>query len=368
MTPVKDSGMSRVRTGYERILPYQSSSLYAGIAKDNGVVKDIDYTTKMVKVVYNDGSVDTFSFGSSYTDISDMYIAHNVTLAVSVGDKVKPNDVICYNSDFFKYDHGAKQIDMVHGTMATVALLEEDGTLEDSCCISQELSKRLSTELVTTRAVILNSSSVIHSSVGVGSEVTATDYLIVFEDGEGMDIFDKYDDDTRYLLSKMNRKTPKAKYGGTIVKIDAYYSCDINTTHPTLKKIITPIVKSKKERVEYSKDSRQKEMYIESTPLPVGTKFKGVEFGTDTVLLLFYIKRLVPHEGGDKLVVANQLKSTTMSVYSHTPVSESGKPIDVVFSSDRIAARVVLSPYYMGVADKLLEKIEDDICDMYFDE
>jgi hypothetical protein len=368
MPPVKDSGLCRLRTGYERILPYQCSSLYVGIAKRNGIVQDIDYTTKMVKVVYDDNTIDVFSFGSKYTDVNDMYVAHNIVLAVSVGDKVKPNDVICYNKDFFKYDSHSRQLDMIHGTMATVALLEEDGTLEDSCCISQELSNRLSTELVTTRAVILNSNSIVHSSVEVGNEVLATDYLIVFEDGEGMEIFDKYDEDTRYLLSKINRKTPKAKYTGTIVKIDAYYSCDINSMHPTLKKIIAPIVKNKKALSEYSKDSRQKNIYNESKPLPVGTKFKGVEFGEDTILLLYYIKRLVPHEGGDKLVIANQLKSTTMSVYPYTPVSESGRPIDVVFSSDRIAARVVLSPYYMGIVDRLLEKIEDDICDMYFDE
>lgn len=367
MMPVKDSGLCRVRTGYERILPYQCGSLYSAIAKQDGIVSDIDYTTKMVKVTYQDGTSEVFSFGSIYTDLSDMYISHNITLAVSVGDKLKANDVVCYNEDYFKYDPYSKQIDMIHGTMVTVALLEEDCTSEDSCGISDELSQRLSTELVTARAVILNSSSIIHSCVNVGDEVINTDYLVVYEPSEGLDIFDKYDETTRSLLSKTNRKTPKAKYNGTIAKLDVYYSCDIESMHNTLKKIVTPIVKMKKKQVEYSADSRQKDVYFESQALPVGTKFKGVEFGEDTVLLLFYIKRLVPHEGGDKLVLANQLKSTTMSVYSYTPMSESGRPIDVVFSSDRIAARVVLSPYYMSIFDRVLEKLEDDICDMYFD-
>ena len=366
MVPVKDSGLSRVRTGYERILPYQSSSLYVGKAKSDGVVKDIDYENKMVKVEYTDGSVDVFSFGEIYTDISDTYITHKLTLTVSVGDKVKANDIICHNENFFKYDKYSNQLDMVHGTMATVALLEEDGTLEDSCCISNELSDRLTTDSVSVRSVILNSTSVVHSCASVGDNVINTDYLIVFEDGGGMEIFDKYDDDTQHLLSKINRKTPKAKYNGVISKIDVYYSCDISTVHPTLKKIVTPIIKSKNSKVDYSSDSRQKDVYYNSTPLPVGTKFKGVEFGEDTVLLLFYVKRNVLHEDGDKLVIANQLKSTTMAVYPYTPISESGRPVDVVFSSDRIAARVVLSPYFMGITDRLLEKLEDDICDIYF--
>ena len=222
---------------------------------------------------------------------------------------------------------------MVHGTNANVLLMEADSTLEDSSSLTEEFGKKLATNLVTSRSVMLSSNMILHSSVKVGDTVKNTDYLAIFEESGGLEIFDKYDDETQELLSKLNRKTPKAKYTGTIVDIDIYYSCDLETVHDSVKSVILPLIKSKKDKAKFASESRQKTRYTMPAALPVGTKYKGVEFGEDTILLVYYISHEVDHVTGDKLVIGNQLKSTTMGVMKVPPVTESGVQIDCIFSS-----------------------------------
>ena len=60
--------VSRVRTGYEKIIPYRSTEAFACPAKHDGEIVDINDKYKVVTVKYKDGSSDMFSISEEYTE------------------------------------------------------------------------------------------------------------------------------------------------------------------------------------------------------------------------------------------------------------------------------------------------------------
>lgn len=364
--PTEHMDVYRVRTGYERVVAHRVTKSFAGIAQGKGKVTRIDENAKLVEVTYTDGKVDLFKFGDQIVEAESIGIMQRIEVAVQVGQPVEKGDVITYNSSFFKQDPVTKQLDLSIGVTANVAFIECDMTNEDSFQISKECAEKMAIAPVNSRDIVLSTKALIHSSVDIGEEVTPSSPLMIFENEALTDTPADEDPEILALLSDVNRSTPKAKHSGKVVRIDAYFGCPIDQMSPTVAKLVRKCISSKVQTYKLAKETGNESEFQPVTPIQPGNKFHGVMFDEDTLLLVYHIQERIPHGVGDKLVVANQLKCTCASVFENRPVSESGVPIDLIFSQKAQNNRICVSPIQMGIISRIMEQTEKDVVAEYF--
>ena len=369
-TPTVQTDRNRVRTGYERVVAHRCSKIFAGISEQDGTVTTIDEKTKLVTVEYKDGSRAVFPYGERYVPFQGFFATHRLENIVKVGQKLKKGDVVTYNKGFFNLDKRSKQLDMTTGVMANVALIEMDVNLEDALLISQRLAEKLSIEPTNTRSVILKKNSLVYKCVKVGDHVGTLDHLMIFEEdpGLGETIFDTVSEETQNLLGELNRRIPEAKYGGEIVKIEAHYGCPISEMHESLAAIVKNAIAEQNRAAKLTTGTEDEEDYPPNEVLPEGLKYNGVQYDSDTVVLTFYIRETEGTKVGDKVVLSNQLKATISSVSQRPLYAEDGTELDVLFSNDSVSRRITLSQNFMGVLNRILPKMEQDVIDMYFND
>lgn len=367
MVPTKHVQKCRVRTGYERTLAHMVNRDYAGTAEKDGKITGIDEESRMIEVTYSDGTKDLFEYGEKYTEISGFCISQNLVPVVSVGQKVSKDDLITYNSGFFTYDKYSKQADFSIGNLANVAMMEIDVANEDSTEISTRLSDKLTMYPTNMRVVTLPKNAVIYQSKKIGDHVLNTDELLIYEEAEidGAVKLQSDDIEAMRLLGEMNRRTPHAKFNGEIVRIDAFYGCDVSEMTDSLATIVKDAIRVTNRRNKISKGTECEFEYPESTKMTDGSKYKGVSFDENTVCLIYYIKETIPHGRGDKLVIGNQMKCTVAGVFPRPIHTESGTEVDLFFSANCAAKRIVLSPIFHGIISRCVEKIEQDAVELY---
>ena len=66
------------------------------------------------------------------------------------------------------------------------------------------------------------------------------------------------------------------------------------------------------------------------------------------------------------LCLSLQLKHTISSIMPMPQYTGDGEEIDVVFSADALGRRIVLSPTYIGILNRILSKLESDCIKLYF--
>lgn len=368
LVPVECYEKMRVCTGYERVLAHRCGRNFAGVAKQKGKITNVDERARLVEVTYANGDTEVFPFGSEYITFDSMELESRLECNVKVGQVVDKGDIITYNRDYFKMDKTTGQVDMSIGVKSNVVFMEMDTTLEDGVEISDRLATKLTMSPINLKVVSLSGKSLIHMCRSIGDVVAPTDDLMIFEEDPTATGSFNVDEDTLLMLSELNRRTPSAGHAGTIVKIDAYYSCDPEVMHPTVKELVKHAVEERNRRYRMTRNSANENDYPPSTMIAPGSKYKGVTFSEDTVMFVFHIQEHIKHGVGDKLVVCNQLKCTCGGIFAKPVYSESGVEIDAFFSMLSTNKRIVLSPFMHGITSRILEKLEDDICLEYFGE
>lgn len=309
--------------------------------------------------------VDLFQFGPHYTNVSGSYLQQELVVNVTQGDAFKRGDVLAYNAGFFSPDPDSKQVNWNHGVMADVALIEMGATLEDSCMITKELGARLRMSPAHVRQIEITANTAVHAIVSVGDHVETTDQLCVIEEGD-IEALSGDDAATLSFLSNLNRKVMRAKYHGSIAEINLYYSCAPDTLHPTLIKLIKTLDRAKQRYAAAAQHTLKEEHYLTSRQVAPGTKYHGVVFENDTVVLLITISEDISAGIGDKICYGLQAKSVIGEVMERAPSSESGVAIGSIFSCSSIARRILSSPYLIGIGNRVLEKMEDQVTSTYF--
>ena len=363
MMPTKQVDQSRVRTGYERLLGHQVSRDYVGVASQDGIVTVVDEEAGMVEVKYKDGNRDVFRIGHTYNEFENFEVDEHLIPVVKLGQKVKKNDIICYNRGFFNYDPITGQTDFSIGIRANVALMETDQTLEDSVAISKRLSDAMTLYPIQTKYITLNRKSLVMDAKSVGEHVKVNDFLMVFDedpiDGQE-EAMSNVDATTVAMLGELSRRTPRAGYEGKIINIDAYTGCKVSEMSPSVAKLFKKAIATKQARANIAKGSVRDTEFVPSTIIPEGSKYKGVTFDKDTVVFVYRIQEALPQDKGDKMVVANQLKCTVAGVFTKPTMTAGGEEIDVIFSPCGICRRVCMSPFITGVLSKTMEKVQDE--------
>ena len=364
--PVDTQRSFRIRTGYERVVAQRAGDLYAVSAKMDGEVIDIDEKAGLFKVRYADGSIEVYTFGEEYGICADIVTTQKQELLVKVGQKFKKDEILCYNPQFFEKDPYSNQVDWKLGTPAKVALIEIAGTYEDSSTISSSFASKIDIQPVEIRDINLTTNNYIHKFAKLNDIVDINDPLLVFENEQVSDMtgYASSDNEALEYLVKLNRKTPKAKFAGKIVNIEVFSGCPYEELNESFKAIFMEANKKKMRRAKFAKDTNDFLLYPPVTVIPEGSKFKGVMFTKETVMIRYYIQETVAADVGSKIVVDSSMKSIISDILEEPAVTESGTEVDVIFSCSSISNRIVCSPLIEGISESVMEELEKQIVNM----
>lgn len=370
MIPTNAVEKSRVRTGYERVIAQYCGRKFAGVAEQPGEVTNIDKKAQLIEVTYKDGTIDVFNYGEKYSEHEGVNVTSNLECNVTVGQKLKKGDIVMYDRNFFTYDKKSGQVDFAIGVNGTVAMMETDTTLEDATSISSEFAERIGITPTNTRVVSIKRNSLVHYAAKVGDVVKHTSNLLIFEEDAtltGGALF-KGNDETLALLGDLNKRTPTAKFSGKITKIEAYYGGPIEKMHPSVQALVNSALADTIRKNRFAKGTLAQSEFAPPAALPVGSKFKGVPIFEDTVIFVYYIQETQNARVGDKVVFGNQLKCTVADVNEHPQYTESGRKIDALFSPDAAGRRICMSPMLTGISNRIMEQLEQNIVDYYFED
>lgn len=351
--PVEDMRAPYILTGYEAIIPVKASNKF--IEKAEGSGKVLAVSEKEVVVEYEKSGLKKYKPREWTTkELSGACYTHKLVPNVKAGQKVKKDDTILYDEMFFEpamFD--PSRVIYRQGNMVNVALSEEALTDEDSGMISSRLSNVFGTTVTKVKSMVVNCKDNVMNIVKVGDklEPTSSLYSIVDETVNTKDL----DERALSILQSIKNVTPKAKVKGVVSKIDFRYNCNVEDLSSTLKSLITANDKRLKDETGYT-GQVDSSYSIQGKPLMEGD-----------VEIKIYIQVKDSMGMGDKGILSNQLKFTVGQVLDYKIEGSIDKrEVDLLFSYRAISARIVTSCLTIGTTSSLLNKIEEDICDMYF--
>lgn len=349
--------VSPLRTGGEQVISHRTDDMFAATARMDGTV--VNVTDRAILVEYKDGSSQSIQIGRRFGTISGAMLPHQIVANVKAGQKVSEGDCIAYNSHYFALDPiSPKQVNLKLGVLAKTMIMDNSDTLEDSSAISATLAEKLGTQITYVRDIVLTFDQSIHALVSKGQTVASDDALCIIEDAVTAQnqLFDEDSLDTLRLISA---NTPRAKHKGLVERIEVFYNGEMESMSPSLQEAAA---ESNRERKRLARDTNQH--YI-SGQVDEGMRIDGNPLMFQHAVIRVYITSQVGCESGDKFVFGNQLKTIMRRVLDGTHETESGTPIDAIFSYASINNRIVDSPQIMGTTNTLLKMISKKMYDAY---
>lgn len=308
------------------------------------------------------GEIDVVRFGDEFSSVSGSYLKQTTVLNVVEGQRIKRGDIIAYNSGFFKPILGTSQVAWKHGVEANIALIETSDTLEDGCIISKAYGNRMTMSPAHMRSIDVDKDAVITDLVSVGSHVETSDPLCTITEGDlaamtmGSEV-----EDADYAFFKNFKDQKSADYHGVVARIDVYYACPFESLSESLQEIVLKTSKHHKD-IRKAMDGTAKEgTYHPPGEVPVGLKYHGIDFQAGVVLIEFIITETIPTGQGDKLCIMSANKTIVSTVVDNTPYTASGIPLDIIYATTSIYNRIVNSPIIVGMANRVLQKLEKDL-------
>ena len=362
--PTKNQSPTRLRTGYELVVPYKTSSTFAGKARQDGKVTKVDDKLKLVTVTYQDGTADVFEYGELRADAPGMGLSHDIKAMpdIKVGKKIKAGDLITYHGDFFSLDPTNNQLSWNHGVPAKVALMAKDVTLEDSCMITKELANQLKMDSVYARPIQVTTDMVVDEFVEVGAKVKYDSPLIRLQYESTADIIGEVDE----LFDDLRQVEYRSKHEGEVVDIQVFHVLD--ELNPSLTKFINKVTYQQRRKANATKGTRKAEKYKTVNKVEAGTRIKGVQLGESDLLVVFHIKSSVSCGQGDKIIFDGSLKTVIGKVSDDPIETDEGEPVHAVFGASGAFNRIILSPFIAGISEAVMKHAEKEVVKMYFED
>ena len=351
------------RSLYDTKLAKRASNTFAALARVDGTVESVDEFG--IVVVGKDGKRRHVALGRSYGSSGGLHVPHDVVTNLKVGDKVKVGDAIAYNPAFFEPDPmNPKALVQKFGKLVKVALMEHRFTYEDSTAISREVAGEVKTKISKQIEQMVDFDQAIHRVVKVGQFVNVDDPLCYIEENVTADT-EMFDEDSIDILGALSSLSPRTSVQGVVDKITVYYNGDKEDMSDSLRKLAnmsdSVIVKELK--------AKGKKPY---TGMDDGSlTFGGQPLPVDKAMIIFTITTENSLTSGDKLVYGSQLKCTIAHVFDEAPriVNDDGslgEKLGGVFSGKSVNARIVGSPYEMGMCNSLCLHIGKQGAETYF--
>lgn len=333
-----------VRTGYERVLAYRQDDMYATVARQPGKV--IVKTNKIIIVEYADGTKQEIEIGLRYGEWSGKTMPHKLVTDLKVGSEFAEGTPIAWGENFFVKDSLTGGLIYKPGVLARVVLIDDEDTWEDSSAIHTNFAKKLVTERVDKRDIVVESAQEIRNLLQVGATVNSESILCtIFNPSEGSkDIFSQ---DSLDSLRDFTSNSPHAKANGVITDIEVFYTGQVEDMSETLQ----DIVEASNARL-YKLNKALKKPALDGR-VDVGTRFSGTVMNMDMVLIRIRILTSEEMDMGSKIVICHQMKSVVGRKITDRLETEHGEPIDVKFSNTSFSNRIVDSGNQVGTTSVL---------------
>jgi len=343
----------------ERVIASRMTPEFASVAKGSGEITEI--SDHHLVVTYTGGLVNRFPLGLVHTSAEGSTYPNTLKSGLKLGDKVEKDDVLTYNVGFFKESPlDPRRIDYMNGCVGRVALREATYTVEDSSSLSVSFAQRMTTTVSKPRPILVDFREGIHELVKLGDKVDLDTILCTIQGAVSSDA-GLYDDATRDTLARWAAMTPRAKSVGVVAKIDVIYNGDIDDMSETLQ-----VIASEAER-ERKRSARRLGVEYKTGRVPRQVRTDGYNLEQDQALILVYITTPVAMGIGDKLVIANQMKSTVGEILFGDNRTLEGEPIDLIFGAKSCVDRIVTSPFTIGTTNTVLRFIGEEAFKMYFE-
>jgi len=338
-----------VRTGYEPIIAKRMGGMFGYSAPEDGKV--VSVSDKALVVELASGKVIHVALGRQYGRSEGSTYPHDVISTLKPGNKFTRSQVIAYNPAFFEPDVlDPSTITWKSGIATTTAFMEVSQTFEDSSAISKALSEKLAASTTKVKSYTVEFNQAIRNMVKANTAVEPMDVLLIIEDAVTNEA-GLFDDDTLQTLQKLSNHAPRAKVRGIVDSIMVYYHGDKADMSASLKALAD---QSDKRLADQCKAQNRA---IISGRVNSEYRVEGTPLGINKAEIQIYITVSNGAGVGDKGVFANQMKSTFGEVMSYPVTTESGTPVDAIFSYRSITARIVTSPIIIGTTTTLLKVI-----------
>ena len=382
LIPVKDMSPVLISNGVEKQLPYSVSKDYVIRAKEDGVIEDIDEKTKLAIVKYKSGECEAINLEPQTVKngAGGFYLSNKMALDYRKGQKFKKNDVLAHNTNFFSTGYDGCKFSI--GTLCKVACMSSFATYEDSKLITSGLSKRLSTEMIMNKHVILGQNATVSYIAKKGDPIKVGEDLIRYEQSNTEEAVNQMlkniGDDLQEEIKSLGKTSLTSKYTGVIEDIRIYSTYELNELSPSLAKIVGDYwkeIKAKKNLIKKygitePEDSGNTFFLNDGVTKPDSKdRIKGYKVETGGVIIEFYIKFNDPVGVGDKLCDFAALKGVTAAVIPEGEepytVNDPDEEISTIVPATSIMARMTISIMQTMFGNKLIIGLKKKLKEIY---
>ena len=290
-------------------------------------------------------------------------------------EKFTKGAIIAKNPLFFKGNGRNEDISYCLGKLTKVAISSADFTLEDSSTIIEDLSEDMSTKVTMRKVQVLDKNATVSYVHPEGTSIKTGDPLIVFEnsfnDESINDVLSKIGKEFEKDISEISKNELKCKYTGTVVKVNIYYTNDIEEYSESIQKILKKYInknKSRKAIIEKIKGDGFDSLNAPIIDKQVDAKVKGEEL-KDGIMFEFFIEYYDDLSIGDKIIYGTALKTIVSSVIpkGEEPFSEfrPEENVEAILSPLSINSRMTLDVFIDGYTSKALIELKRHIKDIY---
>lgn len=347
VAPIDNAEIPYVRTMEELAIAYRVDKPFTFMAAEDGTVTKL--TKDLIEVTYISGKTDSMKLGVWSTRAeSNKAFKHSTVTDLKLNDKFLKNHPIAWNSSFFEKDWLFKgKLVYKMATFGNVGLSEEEGTKEDSSIISAKMHAKVSTQVYDTRSFIFNGTDRITSLPKLNDKLKPDSLLYTIVNPMVTDV--NLSKQVLESLQEVKNNYAYAEKAGTLDYIEAYYNCAKSDLSQSFQELIND-----KNLVRVAKQVSN-QYSVNGKPLAKGE-----------IQLIFFISSKQLAGGGEKIVLANQLKSIIGDVVSYPMYTLENKiETDMFFGKLSVENRVVNSAYTMGTNNLVLYMLGKEVAKLW---
>lgn len=332
------------RTEQEKLVAHRTSVKHARVIDKAGKITEI--SNDHIKIKYEDGEEEAFPLGRWFGAHEGTYYPHTLTTRWKAGDKLPAGAVITYNDQHFEPDiYDPTQVSWKNGILATVALIEGEEVIEDSNAISERFAAKAEADVTKLKEVTMTFTQNLLEMVKEGDHVDVDSILCTFTDNLTGDM-SGFSKEAAATLQELSSFAPRSGVRGVIDKIEVVYHGDTEDMTPTLAEMVR----------KYDRIRRKAALAVNRGDPQSGSvngdfRVEGVPLAYNSLCVRFYITHRVEMAAADKMVIANQLKTTVQEVMYGVNKTENGEPLDIIFGRDSVDARIVGSIMRIGTSN-----------------
>lgn len=337
VAPIINAELPYIRTLEEMTIAYRVGKEFTFMAQQDGIVTKI--TDKTIEVEYKDKTKEEGILGDwSTRPESGKAFKNTVKTDLKENDRFKRGDAIAYNTAFFQKDYLFKnKLVYKMATYANVGLTEEEATKDDSSVVSKAMYSKLVTQIYYAQGFIFKATDILIDIPKENSKLKPDSYLYtIMNNNLSEDV--QLSNNVIESLQEIKNNSAVSSKEGTLDFIEIYYNSFIDELSDTFKDLL------KNKKLVRKAEQVSNQYSVDGRPLAKGE-----------VHMVFYIASKQEAGGGEKVVLANQLKSIVGDVIPYQMISKGGIELDMLFSKLSVENRVVNSAYIMGTANLLLD-------------